>query len=395
MFSKGFASSSPARDRTAQPRAVTALLYTAPGCASRPCSRTAASSRRAGCTGRHEERRAARLQPSGRRLDPAQPPAPGARVRRGALAARGAAGPSVRVELNLAHAPAGRRSRGRRCWTPDSCGTRAPPRAGWGSCTCAPPRAPAVSVLPRRRPRPRRGSTRLAGRQRAASQLPERHRSTRAAAESRPEQRLCAHARAGAGPPAGGHPAPTDRAIGRAGGRAGRAHAIAVHQRAVHDGRRQVQAVAGVAEQVQLQREHAALRREAHLRGRAPRASLAARPLRCGQGRKSYPIVTITRPRRPPGSRRRGRQRARPRRRRARPGRGPRARPSVRASLAGGARARANLVCGLEGVAVAGGLHVLVAVQHQPHRPPQAPRGHRRRAAAPAAHRLSACAHSG
>lgn len=48
-----------------------------------------------------------------------------------------------------------------------------------------------------------------------------------------------------------------------------------------------------------------------------------------------------------------------------------------------GADAWACLVGGLEGVAVASGLHVLIAVQRQPHRTPQVPRRHRRRAAAP------------
>jgi len=118
------------------------------------------------------------------RRGPVRPPAPRARASaRHRHAARQVA--SARVGLNLARAPAGRRSRGRRCWTPGSCGTRGPPRAGWGSCTCAPRRAPGSARRPapaplspvkchaptsRWRSRPPRGGARIAGRQRAALQ---------------------------------------------------------------------------------------------------------------------------------------------------------------------------------------------------------------------------------
>jgi len=182
--SEGLKVSPLAQDRTAQACDATALLYTAPGSPAKPA---AAPQRLAGRPTAEAGARSAGPPSCSR------PHAAGAR--RAADAGRACAvarwrravrrGASARVGLSLAHAPVGRRIRGRRCWTPGSCGTRGPPRAGWGSCTCAPRRAPGSARRPapaplspvkchaptsRWRSRPPRGGARIAGRQRAALQ---------------------------------------------------------------------------------------------------------------------------------------------------------------------------------------------------------------------------------
>jgi len=145
--SEGLKVSPLAQDRTAQACDATALLYTAPGSPAKPA---AAPQRLAGRPTAEAGARSAGPPSCSR------PHAAGAR--RAADAGRACAvarwrravrrGASARVGLSLAHAPVGRRIRGRRCWTPGSCGTRGPPRAGWGSCTCAPPQRPGLSAPP-------------------------------------------------------------------------------------------------------------------------------------------------------------------------------------------------------------------------------------------------------